>query len=449
MSKSPNILLPVVGGIALVGGLAVASMYRNSGAAEIELLRDRVGQVEAQMGAAMQKAEAEATRAMQEAARAEEMAARIAEVQQQATATPAAAGGAPLSAAAPARDGGFGLGREALPEEVAAWDLDVRPDGRGLPEGRGDVWTGEEVFAAKCASCHGEFAEGVGNWPVLAGGFDTLARKDPVKTVGSYWPYLSTVWDYVHRSMPFGEAGTLTADETYAIVAYIIYSNNLVEDDFELSRESFLDVEMYNTEGFIIDDRPEAEYAEWRGEPCMTGCKQEVAVTMRSVFLVETPAEGGTNSVMNHARAEELPSFTADGPSFIPAAAPVPQPEAPAAPVQEASPASDDGAALVAAGEKVFRKCKACHEVGPGASNKSGPQLNGVIGRTIGSVEGFAYSQVFQEARDAGRVWDEAALAEFLADPRGSMKGTRMSFSGLRKAEDQAAIAAYLGSFGE
>ena len=87
----------------------------------------------------------------------------------------------------------YGLGRPALPQEVAAWDHDVRPGGIGLPPGSGDVLTGEAVFADKCAACHGDFAEGVGNWPKLAGGDGTLANKDPVKTVGSYWPYLSTV----------------------------------------------------------------------------------------------------------------------------------------------------------------------------------------------------------------------------------------------------------------
>ena len=117
----------------------------------------------------------------------------------------------------------LGLGRPALPEEISAWDVDVLPDGRGLPEGRGNVLDGEEIFAEGCASCHGDFAEGVDNWPVLAGGFDTLADKDPVKTVGSYWPHLSTVWDYVHRSMPFGSAQTLSDDDVYAIVAYILY----------------------------------------------------------------------------------------------------------------------------------------------------------------------------------------------------------------------------------
>ncbi len=99
------------------------------------------------------------------------------------------------------------------------------------------------------------------NWPVLAGGFGTLGDKDPVKTVGSYWPYLSTVWDYVNRSMPFGEAQSLSADEVYAIVAYMLYSNDLVDEDFVLSDTNFAEFEMHNARGFVVDDRPETEYA--------------------------------------------------------------------------------------------------------------------------------------------------------------------------------------------
>lgn len=132
-----------------------------------------------------------------------------------------------LSTGDPAQraEGGFGLGREALPEEIAAWDIDVRPDGAGLPEDSGDVWTGEQIFLEQCAVCHGDFAEGVGRWPVLAGGEGTLTNARPVKTIGSYWPYLSTVFDYFHRAMPFGYAQSLEPDEVYAIIAYLLYSN--------------------------------------------------------------------------------------------------------------------------------------------------------------------------------------------------------------------------------
>ena len=117
----------------------------------------------------------------------------------------------------------LGLGRAATNNEIKAWDIDIRPDGKGLPVGSGSVIIGEELYTDNCASCHGDFGEGIDRWPELAGGFDTLDSEDPVKTVGSYWPYLSTVWDYVHRAMPFGNAQSLNNDEVYAITAYIYY----------------------------------------------------------------------------------------------------------------------------------------------------------------------------------------------------------------------------------
>ncbi len=138
------------------------------------------------------------------------------------------------------------LGRPATPEEIAAWDIDVRPDGAGLPDGSGDVTTGEQVFTDNCAVCHGVFGEGEGRWPVLMGGFGTLDGARPVKTVGSYWPYLSTVWDYVHRAMPFGAAQSLSDDEVYAVTAYLLYLNDIVDDDFVLSRENLAETHLPN-----------------------------------------------------------------------------------------------------------------------------------------------------------------------------------------------------------
>src|SRR6056297_1648262 len=335
-----------------------------------------------------------------------------------------------MARAASEPHGNYNLGRMALPEEVAAWNVDVRPDGTGLPEGSGDVWTGEEVFIEKCAVCHGDFAEGVGNWPKLAGGEGTLADKDPLKTVGSYWPYLSTVWDYVNRSMPFGNAQSLSPDEVYAITAYILYSNFLVEDDFTLSHENFTEVEMPNADGFIVDDRAETEYAIWHGEPCMENCKDSVEITMRAAVLDVTPDEEGAETEAAAPAAEAEP---------VEAAAAEAAPE----------PASAPDPELVAAGEKVFRKCKACHQVGEGAKNRVGPQLNGVMGRAAGAVDGFKYSPALDGMAADGLVWDDENLAAFLADPRGFMKGTRMAFAGLRSDEDIAAITAYLSTFGE
>jgi cytochrome c len=328
-------------------------------------------------------------------------------------------------------EGSLGLGRPALPEEIAAWDVDVSPDGTGLPAGSGSVEDGEALFTDYCAACHGDFAEGVGNWPSLAGGEDTLADEDPVKTVGSYWPHLSTAWDYVHRSMPYGSAQTLSTDEVYAIVAYILYSNFLVEDDFVLSNENFLEVEMPNADGFIVDDRAETEYPIWRTEPCMEDCKDNVEITMRASVLNVTPEDEAA------AEAEEA----------IEAAAAVTETDAPVEEVVEAVEVPEaDGAdpALIAQGEKVFGKCKACHQVGDGAKNRVGPILNGIVGADIAAVDGFKYSKVLDEMDGA---WTEETLAAFLADPRGFAKGTKMSFAGLRKEDEIEAVTAYLSTF--
>jgi len=193
--------------------------------------------------------------------------------------------------------GKYNLGREALPEEVAAWDIDVRPDGQGLPVGKGTVAQGEEKFAEQCAACHGDFGEGVDRWPVLAGGLDTLKSDNPVKTVGSYWPFLSTVFDYVHRAMPFGYAQSLSNNEVYALVAYILYLNEVVDDpEFELSNENFNSIKLPNEANFIADVRPDTPTLK-RGEPCMTDCKASVEITGRARVLDVTPDEDETANV--------------------------------------------------------------------------------------------------------------------------------------------------------
>ncbi|QKV17587.1 c-type cytochrome [Oricola thermophila] len=203
---------------------------------------------------------------------------------------PALAADAPL----PDHDGVFGLGRVATDDEIAAWDIDVRPDGTGLPVGRGTVADGEVLYTDNCAVCHGDFGEAVGRWPVLAGGHDTLTDERPEKTIGSYWPYLSTVYDYVRRAMPFGNARSLSDDDVYAITAYLLYLNDIVDDEnFELSNENFAEVRLPNEDNFIPDDRlKEPHYAD-KKEACMTDCKPgPVEITMRARVLDVTP-EGG------------------------------------------------------------------------------------------------------------------------------------------------------------
>ena len=185
--------------------------------------------------------------------------------------------------------GKYNLGREATKEEVVAWDIDVRPDGQGLPEGKGTAAQGEEIWAEKCASCHGDFGEGVDRWPVIAGGADSLSSDNPVKTVGSYWPYLSTVFDYVNRAMPFTEARSLEPDEVYALTAYILLINDLADDEnFELSKENFLKTRLPNEANFFADDRLKSPVFA-KTQPCMKDCKPEVKITGRARILDVTP----------------------------------------------------------------------------------------------------------------------------------------------------------------
>jgi S-disulfanyl-L-cysteine oxidoreductase SoxD len=185
----------------------------------------------------------------------------------------------------------FGIGRLATPQEIAGWDIDVRPDGQGLPDGKGMAKDGEEIYMAKCAACHGEFGEGAGRWPVLAGGKGTLKSDDPGKTVGSYFPYLSTLFDYVRHAMPYGDAQSLTNDELYAVVAYVLNLNDIVPDDFVLSKETFGQVKMPNAGGFYDDDRDSTEKAFWNPKPCMSNCKPEAKVVGRARVIDVTPED--------------------------------------------------------------------------------------------------------------------------------------------------------------
>lgn len=192
----------------------------------------------------------------------------------------------------------FGLGRKATDDEIAAWNFDVRPDGLGLPEGHGTVAEGTVIYDENCAACHGDFGEGAGRWPVLAGGQGTLQDDRPVKTIGSYWPYLSTVYDYIHRAMPFGNAGTLSDNDYYALTAYLLYLNDIVTDeDFELNKDNFTSIQMPNQAGFIADNRIDEAHNDNRGDPCMSDCLPGTAkITMHAAVLDVTPDAGKDDS---------------------------------------------------------------------------------------------------------------------------------------------------------
>ncbi len=182
------------------------------------------------------------------------------------------------------------IGREATPDEITAWDIDVRPDGTGLPAGSGSAIDGTDLYDSQCAACHGVFGEGEGRWPILAGGLDTLTEERPEKTIGSYWPYLSTVYDYVRRAMPFGNARSLSDDDVYAITAYLLYLNDLVDEDFVLSSENFSEIRLPNENNFIEDDRALEPAFVAIAEPCMSDCIEgEAKITQRARILDVTP----------------------------------------------------------------------------------------------------------------------------------------------------------------
>ena len=196
---------------------------------------------------------------------------------------------APQQASMPKK---LGLGREAHPDEVKAWDTDIRPDGQGLPPGKGSVKLGEELYQTQCAACHGEFGESAGRWPVLAGGRGSLKNEGPEKTVGSFWPYASTTFDYIKRAMPYGNARSLSDDEVYSITAYVLFLNDIVKEDFELSKENFTSLKLPNTDGFFMDDRETSEKHFWKAEPCMKNCGKEPAKVLSRARMLDVTPDG-------------------------------------------------------------------------------------------------------------------------------------------------------------
>lgn len=163
-------------------------------------------------------------------------------------------------AAAAAMPASFGVGRAATPDEVSAWNLDVNPKGEGLPAGRGTATEGAAVYALKCASCHGPKGEGgIPPNPKLVGreprDFSFATSAGATKTVGNYWPYATTLFDYIRRAMPQTAPGTLTADETYAVIAWILAENEIITRDQAMDATSLPAVVMPSRDRFVRDDR--------------------------------------------------------------------------------------------------------------------------------------------------------------------------------------------------
>ena len=150
----------------------------------------------------------------------------------------------------------YGLGRAPTEQEIAAWDIAVGPAGEELPAGAGDVARGSSLFAMHCAACHGASGH-EGPDDRLVGGHGSLNSSAPKKTIGSFWPYATTVFDYIRRAMPFPAPGSLSNDDVYALTAYLLHKNAVVVENFVANRESLPAVVMPNRDGFVIDPRPE------------------------------------------------------------------------------------------------------------------------------------------------------------------------------------------------
>ncbi|MDP3090631.1 MAG: cytochrome c [Nitrospira sp.] len=150
----------------------------------------------------------------------------------------------------------YGFGRSATAAESAAWNIDIDPTGAGLPTGRGTVQQGAAIYANKCAACHGP--TGVeGPQSQLVGGQGSLTTDKPIKTIGSFWPYATTLYDYVHRAMPLNAPQSLTPDEVYAVVAWLLHQNGIIPADAAIDAQTLPAVKMPNREGFVSDPRPD------------------------------------------------------------------------------------------------------------------------------------------------------------------------------------------------
>lgn len=182
-----------------------------------------------------------------------------------------------LTGAAPPR---YGFGKPATPQEIAGWDIDVRPDGKGLPKGRGSVADGQSIYDEKCASCHGTFGES-NSYLQLAGGVGSLKSDEPIRTTGSKLNYATVLWDYINRAMPFNAPQTLKPDEVYALTAYVLNLNDIVPADAVLDQDSLPRLKMPNRDGFTTDHgfmtrdgKPDT-----RNTACMKDCVREVKLS--------------------------------------------------------------------------------------------------------------------------------------------------------------------------
>ena len=154
----------------------------------------------------------------------------------------------------------YNLGKTPSKEEIHAWNTAVGPEGKELPPGSGTAKEGAKLFAQKCTACHGpDGRDSEYYWGVLVGGKDTLTSIHPVRTIGSYWPYATTIWDYINRAMPLNAEGSLRGDEVYALTAFLLFRNDIIKESDVIDAKSLPKIRMPNRNGFIP-----AEPVDWK-----------------------------------------------------------------------------------------------------------------------------------------------------------------------------------------
>jgi cytochrome c len=298
-----------------------------------------------------------------------------------------AVGGTAFAQGKPASADGprYGLGRAATPQEIAGWDIDVRPDGHGVKKGKGSVADGQDLYDAQCASCHGTFGES-NRYMAIAGGVkpedlktgraSALKAPDGMRTVGTKLNHATTLWDYINRAMPWTNPQSLTPDQVYAITAYVLHLNEIVPADFVLNDQNITKVQMPNRNGmttdhgmFSVKGKPDVQ-----GTACMKDCVKEVKVTS------ELP-EFARNQHGNLAEQKRPlgPTRGIDTTRYDPSKA-----AAKATPVAvAAAPAAVDPKALL-----TKNACTACH----GMTNKIvGPGFTEVASKYQGKADAEAY----------------------------------------------------------
>ncbi len=199
-------------------------------------------------------------------------------------------------------------GRTPSANEIKAWDTDIKPDGSGLPDGKGSVEDGDELYHEQCSICHGDFGVGGNGYPPLEGGIGSLANQlgtegteSPRKTIGSYWPYASTLYWYIKTAMPFPNPKSLSNDEVYAITAYLLSVNGIevdgeeMDDEFVLGKHNFMKIKMNNTDGFYPVHPDRSDLKEQRGPlaqgtRCMKDCNAPKAVPIKFEITGFDPA---------------------------------------------------------------------------------------------------------------------------------------------------------------